>query len=85
MGVVLLVVVLVFIIENMKSVSVTFFGASWKLPLAIDLLFAAVLGAVAMFLLGTVRIFQLRRVARHRIPRAFESLGSSQVAVHSEP
>ncbi|MHB1987247.1 MAG: LapA family protein [Acidimicrobiales bacterium] len=65
-GIAVLVGVLVFIIENSKSVPVTFFGAAWKIPLAIDLLLSAVAGGLIVFLLGTVRILQLRRVARHR-------------------
>lgn len=65
-GIVALIVVIVFILENLHSVRVTFFGATWKAPLAVDLLLAAVLGGLVVFLLGTVRIVQLRRVARRR-------------------
>jgi uncharacterized integral membrane protein len=60
----LLVVVLVFILENLHSANVGFFGAHWRIPLGLDLLLAAVLGGLVVFLLGAVRIFQLRRVAR---------------------
>jgi putative membrane protein len=67
-GIVALVVVLVFVLENLKSVPVGFFGATWRIPLGLDLLLAALLGGVVVFLLGTVRILQLRRVARHRRP-----------------
>ncbi|MHB8245477.1 MAG: lipopolysaccharide assembly protein LapA domain-containing protein [Acidimicrobiales bacterium] len=67
-GIVALVVVLVFIIENPKSVPVSFFGATWRISLAVDLLLAAVLGGLVVFLLGTVRILQLRRVAKRRVP-----------------
>lgn len=66
LGIIALVVIIVFIIENSKSTPVTFFGVSWRIPLGLDLLLAAVLGGLVAFLLGTVRIVQLRRVARHR-------------------
>lgn len=65
-AILLLIVVLVFIIENLKTVHATFFGVGWRLPLAIDLLLAAVLGGLVVFLLGTTRIVQLRRLARRR-------------------
>jgi uncharacterized integral membrane protein len=59
-----LVVVIVFIVENRQDVQVSFFGAHWTLPLGVDLLLAAVLGGLVVFLLGSLRILQLRRVAR---------------------
>lgn len=61
-----LVVVLVFILENLRSVKVTFFGAHWSVPLGVDLLLAAVLGGLVVVLVGMVRILQLRREARRR-------------------
>lgn len=61
-----LVIVLVFILENLRSVKVTFFGAHWRVPLGVDLLLAAVLGGLLVVLVGTVRILQLRREARRR-------------------
>ncbi len=63
-GLVLLVVVLVFILENLHPASAAFFGAHWRIPLGLDLLLAAVLGGLVVFTLGAVRIVQLRRVAR---------------------
>jgi len=50
---------------------VTFFGAHWRAPLALDLLLSAVLGASVVLVFGAVRIVQLRRVARrHHRARA---------------
>ena len=63
-GLVLLVAVIPFIVENRQDVEVAFFGARWTLPLGVDLLLAAVLGGLVVFLLGSLRILQLRRVAR---------------------
>jgi len=69
-GLALLVVVLVFILENLKNVKVTFFGAHWTAPLAVDLLLAAVLGGLVVFMAGTLRILQLRRHARRQRAQA---------------
>jgi len=65
-GIIALVVILVFILENLHSTKVTFFGAHWKIPLGIDLLFAALLGGLIVFVAGATRILQLRRVARRQ-------------------
>lgn len=73
-GLVLAVVVIVFIVENLQNVEAAFFGAHWTLPLGVDLLLAAVLGGLVVFLLGSLRILQLRRVARrhHAARRTLE-------------
>jgi uncharacterized integral membrane protein len=60
----LLVVVLVFILQNLRSVRVHFLWVTWTIPLAVDLLLATVLGGLIMFSAGSVRIVQLRRAAR---------------------
>lgn len=63
-GLFFLIVVLVFILQNLKSVRVHFFWATWTIPLAVDLLLATVLGGLVMFTVGSLRILQLRRAAR---------------------
>ncbi|MGH9104827.1 MAG: lipopolysaccharide assembly protein LapA domain-containing protein [Acidimicrobiales bacterium] len=63
-GAAFLVVVIVFILENLQDVKVTFFSASWRIPLGLDLLLAAVLGAAVVFSVGAVRLLQLRVRAR---------------------
>jgi uncharacterized integral membrane protein len=65
-GLVLLVVVLVFILENLQDVKVSFFTVHWKIPLGVDLLFAALLGGLVVFTAGAVRLLQLRRQSRLR-------------------
>jgi uncharacterized integral membrane protein len=62
-GLIALVVILIFILQNQQSVEVTFLGFSGHLPLAVALLFALILGAVVVFAFGAARIMQLRRVA----------------------
>jgi putative membrane protein len=62
-GLVALVVILVFILENPKSVEVSFLMFSGHLPLAVALLFAMILGALIVFAFGAARLLQLRMVA----------------------
>jgi uncharacterized integral membrane protein len=63
----ILLLLLIFILQNGKKVDISFFGASGHLPLGVALLLAAVLGILLVALPGTARILQLRRTARrHR-------------------
>src|ERR1700694_1089247 len=62
-GLVALVVILVFNLQNQASVEVTFLMFQGHLPLAVALLFALILGAVIVFAFGAARILQLRMVA----------------------
>jgi uncharacterized integral membrane protein len=62
-GLLALVIILVFILQNEQSVEVTFLFFSGHLPLAVALLFALILGGVIVFAFGAARILQLRRVA----------------------
>lgn len=63
LGLITLVVILVFILQNPKSVEVSFLMFSGRLPLAVALLFAMILGAVIVFAFGAARLLQLRMVA----------------------
>jgi putative membrane protein len=62
-GLVALVVILVFILQNQQGVEVTFLMFHGRLPLAVALLFALILGAVIVVAFGAARILQLRMVA----------------------
>jgi uncharacterized integral membrane protein len=62
-GLLALVVILVFILQNQQSVEVAFLVFHGHLPLAVAMLFALILGAVVVFAFGAARIFQLRIVA----------------------
>ena len=62
-GLLAMVVILVFILQNQQSVEVTFLFFKGHLPLAVALLFALILGAVIVFAFGAARILQLRMVA----------------------
>jgi putative membrane protein len=63
-GIAVLIVVLIFIIQNAHAVSITFLGAHLQLSLAVALLLAAIAGALIMAAAGTARITQLRRTMR---------------------
>lgn len=58
------VIVLVFILENLHATDATFFGVHWRIPLGLDLLLAALLGAIAVFVVGAARTLQLRLLTR---------------------
>jgi uncharacterized integral membrane protein len=66
-GVVLLVAILVFVLQSGQRVRVRFLMANGTLPLGVGLLFAALLGALLVLVVGVARVLQLRGVARrHR-------------------
>lgn len=65
-GLIVLVLLLVFILENTQSVTVSYFGASGHLGLGVALLLGAVGGALVVGIIGTARIAQLRRHAKRR-------------------
>ena len=62
-GLIALVVILVFVLQNGQSVEVSFLMFHPHLPLAVAMLFALILGSVVVFAFGAARIFQLRMVA----------------------
>lgn len=59
-----LVVLIVFMLQNTRSVEVTFLWMHGTLPLALGLLIAGVATAIAVMVIGAVRMTQLRRRAR---------------------
>ena len=61
---IVLLVLLVFIIENSQTVDVGFFGAHWHLSLGVAMLLAAIGGILLVAIPGYGRIIQLRRGLR---------------------
>ncbi|MEY9938331.1 lipopolysaccharide assembly LapA domain-containing protein [Streptacidiphilus sp. MAP5-3] len=61
---VVLVLLLIFILENSDQVDVSFLGAHGHLPLGVALLLAAVCGVLLVAVPGTARIMQLRRAGK---------------------
>ncbi|MEU4741742.1 lipopolysaccharide assembly protein LapA domain-containing protein [Actinosynnema sp. NPDC023658] len=63
-SIVVLIVLLVFILQNLSDATIHFLGAAGTLPLGVALLFAAIAGAIVVALVGAARIMQLRRQAK---------------------
>jgi uncharacterized integral membrane protein len=64
---VILLLLLIFILQNGQKVDISYMGAHGHLPLGVALLLAAVCGVLLVVLAGTARISQLRAVhRRHR-------------------
>jgi lipopolysaccharide assembly protein A len=61
-----LVALIVFMLQNTRSVEVTFLWMHGMLPLALALLIAGVGSAILAMVFGAARITQLRRLARRR-------------------
>ncbi|MBC2640719.1 MULTISPECIES: lipopolysaccharide assembly LapA domain-containing protein [unclassified Rhodococcus (in: high G+C Gram-positive bacteria)] len=65
-GILLLILLLVFILQNLDTITLELFGWDFSLPLGVALLFAAVAGAVIMALAGGLRILQIRHAAKRQ-------------------
>jgi lipopolysaccharide assembly protein A len=64
---VIMLLLLIFILQNGEKVDISYMGAHGHLPLGVALLLAAVCGVLLVVLAGTARISQLRATARkHR-------------------
>ena len=63
-AVIVLLLLLIFILQNGNSVQINLFGANPDLPLGVALLLAAVLGALLVALIGAARVVQLRHTAK---------------------
>jgi lipopolysaccharide assembly protein A len=76
---VILLLLLIFILQNGQKVDISYMGAHGHLPLGVALLLAAVCGVLLVVLAGTARISQLRATARrHRRADAKRVAGAAQ-------
>lgn len=66
-GFVILIVLLVFIMQNTDSTTINFFAWEWNLPVGVAILLAAVCGGLLTVAVGTARIVQLRRAAKKNL------------------
>lgn len=69
-GAVVLLLLLIFILENGREVEIAYFGAHGSLPLGVALLLAAIFGILLVVVPGAGRIVQLRMTARRHARRA---------------
>lgn len=65
-GAIVLVLLLIFILQNLDAVPVSIFVWTFELPLGVSMLLAAIAGALVMALAGGVRILQIRRAAKRK-------------------
>jgi uncharacterized integral membrane protein len=78
---IVLLLLLIFILQNQNTVEVSYFGAHGHLPLGVSLLLAAVAGILLVTLAGSARIMQLRATARkHRRTDAKASRAAAKAA-----
>jgi uncharacterized integral membrane protein len=63
-AVVLLILLLIFILQNTASVKINFLGATGHVPFGVALLAAAVAGGLIVAIVGVARMAQLRLRAR---------------------
>ena len=63
-GAVILVLLLIFILQNTDNVRLSFLGWHPTLPLGVLTLLAAVVGGLIMSLVGGIRLIQLKREAK---------------------
>ncbi|MDF0531573.1 LapA family protein [Tsukamurella sp. 8F] len=64
LGAVVLLVLLIFILQNLEAQKINLLFWTVNLPVGVSLLIAAILGALVVGLAGGLRIFQLRRAAK---------------------
>jgi uncharacterized integral membrane protein len=70
-GFLILILLLVFILQNTDSTTIHFFGWEWNLPVGVAILLAAVCGGLLTVAAGTARIVQLRRAAKKNLRSGF--------------
>ncbi|MGP9744022.1 LapA family protein [Brachybacterium sp. AOP29-B2-41] len=59
LGAIILVLLLIFVIQNNVTAGFRYFGAEFDLPLGVAMLLAAIAGALVMALVGSVRMVQM--------------------------
>lgn len=64
LGAIVTILLLVFIVQNIESVDVQYFGWGFEFPLGVLVLLAAIAGALIMAMFAGYRILQLRMRAR---------------------
>ena len=73
LGAILLVLLLIFVIQNDQTARFVYFTAEFDLPLGVAMLLAAIAGALVMALVGSVRMIQMGWTIR-RLRKAQEKI-----------
>jgi len=81
----ILLLLLIFILQNGTEVSVSYLGTHGRLPLGVALLLSAVCGVLLVVLAGAARISQLRAVARRHRRSDARSARRAAAAAAKEP
>ncbi len=63
-----LVVLIVFIAQNLHKATIHFFGLHGTFPVGLAILGSAIVGILLVAIPGTIRILQLRRALRKNVP-----------------
>ncbi|TSD93531.1 DUF1049 domain-containing protein [Skermania sp. ID1734] len=63
-GIIVLILLLVFILQNLDTVQIHLYFWDVSLPLGVTVLLSAIVGALIMTVVGGARIVQIRRVAK---------------------
>ncbi len=66
---IVLILLIVFIAQNLKNASIHFLGWSGQFPIGLTVLIAAVIGLLVASIPGSIRIFQLRRALKINTPK----------------
>ncbi|ODU03041.1 MAG: hypothetical protein ABS81_15690 [Pseudonocardia sp. SCN 72-86] len=72
---VVLLLLLIFILQNLSPIQIHFLGLNGNLPTGVALLFAAIAGVLLVAIPGSLRILQLRRAAKRA--RAGRTVGDA--------
>ena len=80
---VVLLLLLIFILQNGTKVDISYMGAHGHLPLGVALLLSAVCGVLLVVLAGAARISQLRAVARRHRRADAKRVTAARVAAGS--
>ena len=65
-GLILLILLIIFILQNQDRVTVHYLGVAGELSLGMALFIAAVAGGILVAVAGAARILQLRSQSRHQ-------------------
>jgi len=80
-----LLLLLIFILENGQQVDIAFFGAHGHIPLGVALLLAAILGALLVAIPTAARIMQLRMATRRHSRASAKSAPRAPATTAEKP